>query len=97
LDNDVDDNDVDDVVGGLRGGEFRVLACADTGSEDPLWRAPLLNYVCQLYSNFYNLCYLPYTILNSLPYLTYYPTYLSLHYPTTNPCIAKRSKYKKLL
>jgi hypothetical protein len=39
---DVNDDDVDDVVGGLRGvGEFRVLACADTGSEDPLWRAPL--------------------------------------------------------
>ena len=33
-------DDVDDVVGGLRGG-FRVLACADTGSEDPPWRAPV--------------------------------------------------------
>ena len=34
-DNNVDDG-VDDVVGGLGGGEFRVLACADTGSETPL-------------------------------------------------------------
>jgi hypothetical protein len=24
------------------GGEFRVLACADTGSEDPPWHAPVL-------------------------------------------------------
>jgi hypothetical protein len=23
------------------GGEFRVLACADMGSEDPPWRAPV--------------------------------------------------------
>ena len=30
------DNDVDDVVGGLRGGGIRVLVCADTGSETPL-------------------------------------------------------------
>ena len=37
---DVDDG-VQDVVGGLGGG-FRVLACADTGSEDPPWRAPVL-------------------------------------------------------
>jgi hypothetical protein len=30
-------HDVNDIVGGLRGGgEFRVLACADTGSETPL-------------------------------------------------------------
>jgi hypothetical protein len=38
FDNDFDD--VNDVVGGLRGGRggggFRVLACADTGSETPL-------------------------------------------------------------
>jgi hypothetical protein len=39
------DNDVDDVVGGLRGrGEFRVLACADTGGETLLGvRQYLLN------------------------------------------------------
>ena len=35
------DDDVDDVVGGLRGGGFRVLVCADTESEDPPWRAPI--------------------------------------------------------
>jgi hypothetical protein len=38
---DDDDVDVDDVVGGLRGG-FRVLSCADMGREDPPWRAPVL-------------------------------------------------------
>ena len=49
VDDDIDDDDIDDdddgvndVVGGLRGGrELRVLACADTGSEDPPWRAPV--------------------------------------------------------
>jgi hypothetical protein len=33
-------------VGG-GGGVLRVLACADTGSEDPPWRAPVLvSYFC---------------------------------------------------
>jgi hypothetical protein len=27
---------------GKKGGGFMVLACADTGSEDPPWRAPIL-------------------------------------------------------
>ena len=36
-----DGGGVDDVVGGLRGGGFRILF-ADTGSEDPPWRAPVL-------------------------------------------------------
>ena len=27
-----------------KSGECRVLACADTGSEDPRWRAPVLHY-----------------------------------------------------
>jgi hypothetical protein len=44
-----DDVDVDDVVGGLRGGEFRVLACADTGSEDPPWRAPVFKLIFDTY------------------------------------------------
>ena len=44
MDDDVDDG-VDDVVGGLSGGErFMILACADTGSEDPPWRAPVLDH-----------------------------------------------------
>jgi hypothetical protein len=29
------------LFGGSKGGGFRVLACADTGSEDPPWRAPV--------------------------------------------------------
>ena len=33
-------------------GGFRVLACADTGSKDPPWRAPVLSFVfIQIWKN----------------------------------------------
>ena len=34
-----------------KSGECRVLACADTGSEDPRWRAPVFKSI--LYSHVY--------------------------------------------